>query len=38
MLYFLRNLPWLLANSRKYPGLLSASFRYVVTGSYSRPM
>lgn len=38
MAYFLRNLPWLLANRRKYPGLLFASFRCAITGVYSRPV
>lgn len=33
MIYFLRQLPWLLRNHRKYPGLLRAAFVAATTGN-----
>lgn len=38
MLYFFQNLPWLIANRRKYPGLLKAMFLHAATGNYYRPV
>ncbi len=31
-MYFLRNLPWLIRNSRRYPGLLRGAFIAGLTG------
>ena len=31
-MYFLRNLPWLIRNSRRYPGLLRGAFIAARTG------
>jgi hypothetical protein len=35
MSYFFRNLPWLVWNSRKHPGLLRAAFAASISGNTS---